>query len=319
MEKLTIRTQLVLLVLLCTVPALGVALYIAPFADVGVFASNIAAIAAATLLAAAIAWWGVELLILRRIRGLLDAANRVRGGDFSVRTYLSHGKGEISQLGAAFDAMAETLQQRDTELRNAMLELHAQATTDPLTRLSNRRQLSEVLPREVMRARRADGKMGNGKLAALLIDLDHFKKINDTFGHKAGDVVLRHVAKLLQGCVRKGDLVGRYGGDEFTVLLNHVKAPSDAVRVAQTILSKLQTPIPVGETVKVGASIGIALSTNPHERAEDLIRDADAAMYRAKAQGKNGYAISDQSDIDNADLKERWRRITQWQWSSREH
>ena len=176
---------------------------------------------------------------------------------------------------------------------------------DALTGLANRTQFIQQVSR-LMQYRTVNR---NFHFAVLFIDLDGFKPINDKFGHKAGDVVLRHVAKLLQGCVRKGDLVGRYGGDEFTVLVNQVRAPSDAVRVAQTILSKIQTPIPGDETVKVGASIGIALSTNPHERAEDLIRDADTAMYRAKAQGKNGYAISDQSDVPTGELKESWRRV----------
>jgi diguanylate cyclase (GGDEF)-like protein len=101
-------------------------------------------------------------------------------------------------------------------------------------------------------------------------------------------------------------------------LLNNVKSQADAAAVAQTILSKIRTPINVGEAVSVGASIGIAMSTNLHEGAEDLIRDADAAMYRAKARGKNCYVISDQSDIPKAELKERWKRIAQLNWMLRE-
>ena len=181
---------------------------------------------------------------------------------------------------------------------------------DVLTGLANRAQFLQQVSR-LMQYRSVNR---NFHFAVLFIDLDCFKPINDKFGHKAGDMVLRHVAKLLQGCVRKGDLVGRYGGDEFTVLVNQVRAPSDAVRVAQTILSKIQTPLPGDETMKVGASIGIALSTNPHERAEDLIRDADTAMYRAKAQGKNGYVISDPSAVSTGELKEGWRRVAQLNW-----
>jgi diguanylate cyclase (GGDEF)-like protein len=177
---------------------------------------------------------------------------------------------------------------------------------DPLTGLPNRAQFLEQVGR-IIQYRYINR---NFQFAVLFIDLDGFKPINDKLGHKAGDVVLRHAAKLLQGCVRKGDLVGRYGGDEFTVLLTNVKSPADAARVAESILSKIRTPINVGESVVVGASIGIAMSTNLHEGAEDLIRDADAAMYRAKAQGKNCYVVSDQSDLPKGELTERWKRVT---------
>jgi diguanylate cyclase (GGDEF)-like protein len=188
------------------------------------------------------------------------------------------------------------------------------STKDPLTGLANRAYFLEQLGR-IIQYRYVNR---NFHFAVLFLDLDGFKPINDKFGHKAGDAVLRHAAKLLQGCIRKGDLLGRYGGDEFTVLLNNVKSPSDAARVAETILSRIHTPIDVGEPVAVGASIGIAVSTNLHEGAEDLIRDADGAMYRAKAQGKNCYVISDESDISKAELKERWKRVTVLNWLSRQ-
>jgi len=189
------------------------------------------------------------------------------------------------------------------------------STKDSLTGLSNRAHFLAQVER-IIQYRYINR---NFDFAVLFIDLDGFKPVNDKFGHKAGDAVLRHVAKRLQACVRKGDLVGRHGGDEFTVLLNSVKNPSDAARVADTILSKIRTPIDVGESVVVGASIGIAMSTNLHVGADDLIRDADGAMYRAKAQGKNCYVISDQTDINKAELKERWKQIIQVNWLSRAH
>ena len=199
--------------------------------------------------------------------------------------------------------------------RLADLQSHQPSMKDALTGLANRAQFLDQV-RRIIQYRYVNRDF---HFAVLFIDLDGFKPINDKFGHKAGDAVLRQAAKLLEGCVRKGDLVGRYGGDEFTVLLNHVKGPSDAARVAETILTKIRTPIDVGEPVEVGASIGIAMSTNLHEGPEDLIRDADGAMYRAKAQGKNCYVVSDETDISQAELKERWKRVAQMNWSLRAH
>ena len=151
--------------------------------------------------------------------------------------------------------------------------------------------------------------------AILFVDLDGFKPINDRLGHKAGDAVLRHTAKLFQGCLRQGDVVGRYGGDEFTFLLNQVHDSSDATSIAERILRKLQAPINVGEPVQVGASIGIAFNTAMNETVDDLIRDADRAMYRAKAQGKNRYVISDQADTPKTEFRARWKRKEQLKWN----
>ena len=177
---------------------------------------------------------------------------------------------------------------------------------DALTDLPNRAQFIERVTRSIQCGRQNR----DFQFAVLFIDLDGFKPINDKFGHKAGDAVLRHTARRLQACLRKGDSVGRYGGDEFTLLINNVSGSSDTIRVAERVLKKLKEPIHVGEDVHVGASIGIALSTNIHEGADDLIRDADSAMYRAKTQGKNRFVISDQSlDLPKPELKERWKRM----------
>lgn len=183
--------------------------------------------------------------------------------------------------------------------------------TDGLTGLPNRAQFLERVAHAIQQSR-ADRDF---QFAVLFIDLDGFKPINDRLGHKAGDAVLRHTAKRFKSCMRKGDVVARYGGDEFTLLVNHVISEDDAVRVAERILTKLREPIDVGEPVMVGASIGIAFSTNLHERPEDLIRDADGAMYRAKSQGKNQYVFSDQGrDVPYEELKERLRRVAGARW-----
>ena len=176
---------------------------------------------------------------------------------------------------------------------------------DSLTGLANRAQFLQQLER-IIQYRQINY---NFHFAVLFLDLDGFKPINDKLGHKAGDVVLRQTAKLLQGCVRKGDIVGRHGGDEFVILLNNVSSAADVGRVAELILSKVRTPIQVGDPVVVGASIGIAMSTNLHGEPEDFIRDADSAMYRAKAQGKNCYVISDHTDIPKGEVKVRWKQL----------
>jgi diguanylate cyclase (GGDEF)-like protein len=161
---------------------------------------------------------------------------------------------------------------------------------DTLTKLPNRAQFIERVWQAVRFTRNDHEFM----FAVLFVDLDGFKPINDRLGHKAGDAVLVETAKRLQECLRKGDVVARYGGDEFTLLVHRISGKADVLRIADRILKKVKDPILVGQKVHVGASIGIALSSNLHERPEDLIRDADLAMYQAKAKGKGHYEVSDQ-------------------------
>lgn len=301
-NKLTIRTRLILLVVFGALPPIGLALYEIFFAGSTILIRNIVGIVAATLLVVGIAWYGAELLVLRSIRALLDAANRVRGGDFSVRTRLPPGKGELNQLGAAFDAMAEALQQRDSELRQAVLELRAQATTDPLTLLSNRRQLGELLPRELMRARRKDGKVANGKVAVLMIDLDFFKRINDTFGHKAGDLVLSEVGQLLRAGIRGSDIACRYGGEEILLVLpdSALKVATERAESIRTTIKELRITHAGREIGPVTASIGVAIFPDHAEDAEALLRVSDGALYQAKHGGRDRVAVGLREDLATA-------------------
>ncbi len=171
-----------------------------------------------------------------------------------------------------------------TRADNARLE--QLATTDPLTQLLNRRALTERLTQEMERALRYDG-----SVALLLIDLDHFKRVNDTHGHLVGDAVLRDMAELLIAQVRVGVVVGRFGGEEFLVELAEADddgAAAFAERIRERVDAHAFPGRDAGPSLHLTASIGVA--TFPAaliESVEDLFARADAALYRAKADGRN--------------------------------
>jgi diguanylate cyclase (GGDEF)-like protein/PAS domain S-box-containing protein len=180
---------------------------------------------------------------------------------------------------------------RDVTRRKQVEEkLIHDAFHDGLTGLPNRALFMDHLRLAVGRAARPTKYL----FAVLFLDLDRFKNVNDSLGHTVGDQLLVAIARRIENCLRHIDTVARFGGDEFAVLLDGVEDANDAVRVAERLQRELTTPINVGgHEVFTSASIGIALSSTGYERPEDVLRDADTAMYRAKAAGKARHEIFD--------------------------
>jgi diguanylate cyclase (GGDEF)-like protein len=165
----------------------------------------------------------------------------------------------------------------------------AQSFQDPLTTLPNRALLIDRLEQALARAARV-----GRPIAVLFLDLDNFKEINDTLGHSAGDHLLISVAAVLETSMRASDTAARWGGDEFVLLLEDMRDPIEATLVAQRIMGALSMPFVFGEReVTVTASIGIAISSSPLDRPDELLHNADVAMYRAKHGGKNRIEIFD--------------------------
>jgi diguanylate cyclase (GGDEF)-like protein/PAS domain S-box-containing protein len=176
-----------------------------------------------------------------------------------------------------------------TDRKKTEAQLQHQAFYDPLTDLPNRALFLDRLQHLFHRARRS---LGNPQFAVLYLDLDRFKAINDSLGHQAGDELLIATARRLERCLRPGDTLARLGGDEFTVLLDDVRAEADATGVAERIHEEVAAPLEVrGSEVFTSVSVGIALSSAGYECPEDMLRDADTAMYRAKAHGRAGHQV----------------------------
>jgi len=170
-------------------------------------------------------------------------------------------------------------------IKQSQTQLAHQAHHDPLTDLPNRLLFDDRLRHALSRAER-DG----SQLAVMFVDLDRFKQINDTLGHLIGDGLLQEVARRLTATVRKEDTVARMGGDEFTLLLEDLRRPEDAATLARKVLETLVTPCAIGgNELVVSGSVGISLYPRDGRTADELVRNADAAMYQAKHGGRNGY------------------------------
>lgn len=192
-----------------------------------------------------------------------------------------------SPLAGRVDGVVVVFQ--DITARRALEdELRQQSVTDHLTGLTNRNGFKVALQAALERARRA-----SSHVALMFIDLDHFKRINDTLGHDVGDELLRSLAHRLREQVRAYDTVSRIGGDEFTVVLGDLEAPEDAASVARKILNSLRVPLTINGELRVivTASIGIATCPSCGDDIDTLMRSADVAMYQAKRDGRNLYAF----------------------------
>ena len=180
------------------------------------------------------------------------------------------------------------LEQSLAELSRLKEQLRYQAYHDPLTGLANRAMFAEQVDRQL--ARIGD----NTVLAVLFLDLDDFKLVNDTLGHAAGDRLLSLVGERIKSCIRSDDLAARLGGDEFALLLLDEDGLGRATAVANRVIESLRLPFPVqGQEVTVGGSIGIAVGRDPNQLADELLRNADVAMYTAKGGGKGRVAVFD--------------------------
>jgi diguanylate cyclase (GGDEF)-like protein/PAS domain S-box-containing protein len=183
-----------------------------------------------------------------------------------------------------------------TQRKRIEAQLVRNAFYDALTGLPNRVLFLERLSQVFERGKRRN----NERYAVLFLDLDGFKKINDSFGHSVGDDLLMEVARRLESCLRSGDTVARFGGDEFAILIEDIKDVTDATNVAKRIQESLRLPLELKEhEILIAASIGIALNCSSYEQPENLLRDADMAMYHAKQQGKARYVVfNSQKSLD---------------------
>ncbi len=174
-----------------------------------------------------------------------------------------------------------------TDLREAQAQLSHQATHDPLTKLPNRVLFQELGDQALARADR-DGTL----VAVLFLDLDRFKRVNDTYGHQIGDALLVEVAQRLRNCVRRGDVVARFGGDEFVILCEHPAGQLEMLDLANRLIASVAAPteIPDIET-EVGVSVGISIGAGGRVTVDALLRDADAALYQAKDLGRDQAVI----------------------------
>ena len=229
----------------------------------------------------------ISLEVMKGSRAAYAVEHRVRARNGEWRWILSRGRvtERDPQSGRALRMIGTNLD--ITERRRMEDALQSAAQTDALTGLANRSLFGDRVRHALARARRL-----NTTLALLYLDLDRFKEVNDSLGHAGGDALLRDFAARLRAGVRATDTVARFGGDEFVILLEDVRDPHDAVRVAEKIIAECRKPLALeGREIVATASIGVAYGDGATGE-EALLRRADRALYEAKSAGRDGYRVS---------------------------
>ncbi|MDO6564795.1 EAL domain-containing protein [Amphritea sp. 1_MG-2023] len=231
----------------------------------------------------------IQRRISEPVDQILEAMKQVAvENNYALTIPQSDKTGELSELVRGFNRMLEQVRINALELRAHQESMEQHVYFDPLTGLANRRLLIQRMEQEVLRAKRS-GQMGG----LVYLDLDHFKTINDSLGHNVGDAVLNSVSKRIRQSVREADTPARLGGDEFVVLLPELgKSESTATHNALSIAEKVRQAISSshqvdGRALHVTPSIGIALFNGDNHELENLLMQADLAMYRAKEEGRN--------------------------------
>jgi diguanylate cyclase (GGDEF)-like protein len=239
------------------------------------------------LLCVGISLAAVYRSVIGRIRRVTESATAISRGDLDARVGDSS-RDELGVLAGAFDRMADTLVDDIDRRRRMEAQLEHQTRHDALTELPNRVLFSERLSEAL-----DDPRARPGSVAAIFCDLDEFKAVNDGLGHEAGDVLLQAVAGRFRSALRPGDTLARFGGDEFVVVCRDLQAPDDAQAVATRLMESLADPFIIsGREAFVTASIGISIN-DITSTPDAMVRDADAAMYRAKELGRHRQVTHD--------------------------
>ena len=224
----------------------------------------------------------VQRTLVQPVRSLVAAARRMEQGDYDVQLPDAGGKDEVGELVRSFATMSQAIARHDRQVRTL-------AYTDALTGLANRLAFRQQLEAQI-----ASAAANQGQLALLFVDVDDFKRVNDTLGHEAGDEVLLHFVQRIRGAVEQHGgaqaLLARFGGDEFVILLADADPGARAMRLAETLVVELARPLSLsGRDVFLGSSIGLTLYPDDAVDATGLLKNADIAMYQAKLAGKNCY------------------------------
>jgi len=250
------------------------------------------------LVLGAILYAGLDRLVVAPIRALQRAVKKMEAGSLEVRAPKLSGR-ELSDLSDNINHMAQALQsqrenleravaERTRELQELNLKLERLAVTDGLTGVYNHRRFQEALAAEVLRSQRS-----GRPVSVLMIDVDLFKRVNDSMGHPAGDELLRKLAQVIQSTLRQTDLLARYGGEEFAVLLPETPK-SEGAGAAERIRLSVEEQVNQGGrwTQKVTVSVGVATWPENGKTPEALLVAADQALYAAKREGRNKVVTS---------------------------